>query len=676
MKLILCEKPDVARKFARALKCHNSEIFDVPANDEYIVATAAGHLLETNYDAMESDKWELSILPQLWDDMVDTTPKSKFHRNLLFKIKQILNSDLITIDEVIVATDAGREGSLIARRILDFCNWRGKTSRFWVSESLSTNKVILDGLNNLKYDSYYNEYLSLASYIRSLADFTVGMNLTRAMTLKRSGPGTVYSIGRVMTPTLSEVYRREQERENFIPETYYSLEVTLLVNGVEIKRVINQRFDKTFDIGTLKLENIKYTTELNKPKYGAPLFSLVSLQKHMNGKFNVKLDTVSSVADKLYQEGVLSYPRTESEYLGEDISGKMKYVYYLREIINRAFNDTLDEEKFKNTVLSKGKLLFNNDKLTDHHALMISNVELLFKSGYINSNSIEGSITREVIKRQICRSAEPLLLDVTDVDMDINIDGNVFKLNDLKFIKSHDGYSKYYPEVIGENDKYPDLVNTELDIKLSNYQFIEKQTEPPTDYTLPTLLEWMEKNNIGTSITKEATLTKLLNNGMMYLIGKYAHVTDFGTDLIRQLNNSIITSAEFTSKMEMMLEDIRKTGDDSLVRKMIKDFTSESVNYIKSNVSKKEILVKCPKCNNDLNISDIYSKCSCGFVASRRLLGSYISVPDYEKLLKGEYIYQKDMKTKSGKKMSCYLRFSKDFSDLQFIFDKNDERLK
>ncbi|MEM0326910.1 MAG: DNA topoisomerase, partial [Desulfurococcaceae archaeon] len=324
MKLILCEKPSVAREVAKAIGQASQKDGYIQAGDYYIT-WAYGHLLEID-DKIAPQKWDLESLPIL-PERFSYRPKDSNSQKQIKVIKELLNK----VGEVIINTDAGREGELIARLILSFCGWKGKTLRLWTSLAL-TPEVVRKELRNLKpaeeFDSLY--YSALA---RQHSDWIVGINLTRAVSLKANSG--LWSVGRVQSPTLALIVQRDIQIENFKPEPYaiikgifekggQSYEGTLLYQAQGGDRPTDnseeEEDDTGFRLSPEKAQEIlaelkKYsqgyitkTVKERKREYPPNLFSLTSLQRHMNKTYGWKAQKTLDIAQSLYEKGYISYP--------------------------------------------------------------------------------------------------------------------------------------------------------------------------------------------------------------------------------------------------------------------------------------------------------------------------------------------------------------------------------
>ena len=364
--LVLAEKPSVARDIARVLNCHKKGNGFIEG-DKYIITWALGHLV-TLADPEEYNKkyktWNLEDLPMLPNEtklvVIKQTSKQYYAVRAQMQRKDVT--------KLIIATDAGREGELVARWIIEMAKINKPIQRLWISSV--TDKAIRDGFNNLKDGKAY-ENLYESAQGRAEADWLVGLNATRALTVKYNSQ---LSCGRVQTPTLTIIAKREEEIKNFIPRDYYGIEA----NTKELKLLWKDKNNNTrnFDksniekiIASLKGKDVK-VTDVNKSlkRTSAPgLYDLTELQRDANRIFNFSAKETLSCMQSLYERHkILTYPRTDSKYISTDMINTLEDRV---KVVNIA-----PYSKFASKVLSRpivtNKSFVDNKKITDHHAII------------------------------------------------------------------------------------------------------------------------------------------------------------------------------------------------------------------------------------------------------------------------------------------------------------------
>ncbi|AEF19404.1 MULTISPECIES: DNA topoisomerase [unclassified Hydrogenobaculum] len=640
-RLILAEKPSVARDIASALcKSLNKDAskkgyFECKEKNLYIT-WALGHLVEID-DEIAPRKWSLETLPILPETfkykVIDKTSNQ-------FKV---ISKLLKEVDEVVIATDAGREGELIARLILMLNHFKGSVKRFWTSDAL-TKEVIIREMENLKdaslFDSLY--YSALA---RSHADWIVGINLTRLMTVKAGGG--VWSVGRVQTPTLKLIVDRYKEFKDFIPKEYYVIKaifsacddcidksyVGLLVldkaqektyktlkdaleeedpektTGVPKSRYFTPLLKESKDEIIKKLEKVKEgivkDVKITKRKENPPLLhSLTSLQREANRIYGYSSMRTLNIAQKLYESyKCLSYPRTDSNYLGEDQETKNLVKNILKKLVDK------DTYEFLSKNINKvGKRVFDSSKLTDHHALIpfgpipedasveekniynlvfrrfvgafmepyeyaiITIKTILEEFTFISNINIE-TLTEEEYKKTYLSLYKPYKLEIKESlseDEDIEPQNhqekerNAYNTLDFDYIKSLKPDDKVYKRSL---------------------EALQKFTKPPVLYTEGTLLRVMEKLGLGTPATRASIIETLLERKYISRVDKSLLPTLKGEELIKSLRDSDVSKPEMTTTWEEELERIYKErkSKEGYIRFMhnIKEFVSDNIDRLK-----------------------------------------------------------------------------------------------
>lgn len=624
--LVVAEKPSVGKDIARVLKC-NKKGDGCLIGDKYIVSWAIGHLIELctpeEYD-IKYKKWStetLPIVPEAIKLKPIKTTKEQF--NIL---KKLMNSK--EIDYIICATDSGREGELIFRYIYQYTNCKKQFKRLWISSM--TDQAINDGFANLK-DSKYYDNLYLSAKCRSEADWLVGINASRAYTLKYN---SLLSIGRVQTPTLSILVQRQKEINAFIPKDYW-----------EVQGVFEKYSGTWFDIKTkdTKIDKVEIANDISKKvlnqigtiisiedeqKKQVPplLYDLTELQRDGNKKFGFSAQKTLTIAQDLYEKRkLITYPRTDSRYLSNDMISKIKST--LNKINISQYSNYLNYI-FSLKELPITKRIVDDTKITDHHAIIPTDVKP-------NLNSLtpdELKIYDLVVRRFICVFYPNYIYTITKVITQVQNENFISKGTTIKQY----GWMELYKSDISKNNKdkndkdkkeeqvLPPL-NKGEQYTVTESKVLAKKTTPPKNYTEATLLsamenagklledeslkEQMKNSGLGTPATRASIIERLLKVGYIERKGKSIIPTEKGMKLTEIVPNEL-RSAETTGKWEKGLNSI---AEGKMVPKRFMDSIIRYVNYIiiESNKVNSEIvfpeepaqinnkykIVKCPLCN-------------------------------------------------------------------------------
>lgn len=591
--LVLAEKPSVGRDIARVLECKNDKNGYIEGS-KYIVTWALGHLVtladpesyDQKYKAWNID--ELPILPKHLKTVVIKKTSKQFNI-----VKSQINRD--DVGKIVIATDAGREGELVARWILQKCNTNKPLKRLWISSS--TDKAIKDGFKNLKEASKY-ENLYNSAIARAEADWIVGINATRALTTKFNAQ---LSCGRVQTPTLAMIHKREEEIRNFTPREYYTLEVKTKISNETIKFTWQDKKNLTSTFSKDKIDSISNkiknkdleiveVNKVDKKKYSPGLYDLTELQRDANKIYGFSAKETLSIMQKLYEHHkVLTYPRTDSRYLTSDI------VDTLKDRI-KAVNVS-DYSKVCNKLLKSNikvnKSFVDDSKVSDHHAI-IPTEERVFIS---NLSEKERKIFDLVVKRFLSVLCPPF--EYTETKVKGNIEGETFvakgnKINSL-------GWKETYKD-LDDEENYESMPNISKNsiLKIDDIKVKVGKTNPPTYLNEATLLTAMEKNNLGTVATRADIIEKLFNSFLIEQKGKDILITSKGKQLLDLVPTELRTP-ELTSSWEKKLQDISKGKlNKNIFIKEMKDYSKDIVKEIKNSDSKfkHDNLTKnrCPEC--------------------------------------------------------------------------------
>lgn len=609
--LVLAEKPSVGRELARVLGCREKGKGCL-MGQKYIVTWALGHLVTLVDPEGYDDKYktwkmeDLPMLPQRMKLMVIKKTSQQF-----YAVKELLNRK--DIDELIIATDSGREGELVARWIIEKANFRGSIKRLWISSQ--TDKAIKEGFNNLKPGRNY-ENLYKAAFSRAEADWIVGLNVTRALTIKHNAQ---LSAGRVQTPTLAMIVNREEEIRNFKPKTYH--ELTAKSRGVtflyKAKDGNSRLFDEEKANELLRRVNgregiIDSVQEKKKKSYSPALYDLTELQRDANRIYGYSAKETLSIMQRLYENyKVLTYPRTDSRYLSADIVPTLKdrlaalpgdYLRFTREIL-------------KNKITGN-KSFVDDSKVSDHHAIIPT--EEKAKPGYFSSE--EKNIYNLVVKRFLSVLLPPY--EYLETEVHLNINGETFGAKGK--VSLNKGWKELYDRDIEEDEEEKqelpklnkgDKINVALSLR-------EGKTKPPSRFNEGTLLSAMENpqkyvelsreagktlgetGGIGTVATRADIIEKLYSTFYIEKKGKDIFPTSKGKQVI-DLVPGDLKSPLLTAKWEKELELISKGKEKAEffsdnMRKyavsLLNDVKGSTDKFIHDNLSGK----KCPNCGKYL----------------------------------------------------------------------------
>lgn len=719
MKLILAEKPSVAKTIASFLganvKCNG--YFE---GNGYIITYAFGHLVSL-YDMKDYDKdkysgsWKTENFPFIPQDRfkfkVEDSKKNQFD-----VIKTLLHRN--DLEYIINATDNDREGELIAFLIFLMAKNKKPVKRILVNEW--TPQDITKGLQNLKDDEEMRN-LQAAGYTRLITDWLIGINFTSIATLKY-GNGKLLNIGRVILPTVKLVYDRDMEIKNFVPKTYFEIEGSFKCKNGEYKGKLiknkNSKFDTpeeakaVIDSIISKKGTITDKKVTTSKEYAPKLFSLTSLQGYITSKYsNFTSDKVLSVCQSLYEGkgkgGYITYPRTDSIYLEESLTGKI--------------SDTLSKLKkglpYENNIkFTKTKRVFDSSKVDSHSAITPT---------YIIPTKLtpdEAIVYNAIKDRFIANFMPPAEYENTEIKTDV--DKNIF-ITKGKVLKVK-GYLEVYNKE--EKDDLLPLVDKNEIVDVIEVKPLSKQTTPPKSYTEDTLLKAMKncgKNvseddtavlsgySIGTSATRADVLKKIAQVGYVTKKGKSYFITNLGKNLVEIFPVKELFDVDYTGKLEKSLSDIQKgkytrkeylnnimsfiwnnvnliksdrprkiSTENFTYNAKTKQFVSDkstsfakkatsptsSENTKKSKSSEDASLGKCPVCGSDVMESDKgffcsnYSSCKYGIFKDDKCLQLFKKKPTktmVKGLLKKGETKVKSLTGKDGNKFDAILKYEK-----------------
>lgn len=608
--LVLAEKPSVGRDIARVLQCHKNVNGGLEGN-KYIVTWALGHLV-TLADPEKYDKhyqkWDLNDLPIMPEKMqLVVIGKTAKQYNA---VKQLMNRN--DVKDIIIATDAGREGELVARWIINKAHIKKPMQRLWISSV--TDRAIKEGFKNLKSARDY-EPLYYSAYSRSIADWIVGINATRALTCKHNAQ---LACGRVQTPTLAMIAKREDEIRSFVPRDYYGIkaisnQITWTWQSAKKEKHL---FDENkIDAIIANLQNQKLKIEKistsAKKKYAPQLYDLTELQRDANKLYGFSAKETLSIMQDLYEyHKVLTYPRTDSRYLTDDI------VPTLKERLEASRGGYYDHiiDKILKKPIKKQSHFVNNSKVSDHHAIIPTEQPAMLGS----FSDKELKIYELVLKRFLAVLLPPYLYEQTTITAKVNQE--TFSASGK--IETQVGWKEVYgrDDDNGDDQSLPPINQNQVFV-INEITKTIGQTTPPSYFNEATLLSAMENpvqytnssskqlnstlvstGGLGTVATRADIIEKLFNTFLIEKHGNDIHVTNKGKQLL-QLVPQDLKEPELTAKWEMELAKIAKRQQKSnIFIDEIKEYTHTLIDEIASSEAKFKhdniTTKKCPECNH------------------------------------------------------------------------------
>ena len=687
---IIAEKPSVARDIARIVGA-NSKQDGYLEGCGYLVTWAMGHLIALampeayGFSAYKAE--DLPIRPNPFQLVVRQTRRDKEYISDPAALKQlkVIRSCFDKADRIIVATDAGREGELIFRYIYQHLNCHKPFDRLWISSL--TDKAIREGLSNLKPGSCYdNLYYSAKS--RSEADWLVGINASRALSIARKGG---YSLGRVQTPTLAMLCRRYIENRDFSSVPYWKLSVLTEKEGVSLKAIGITDYESEASaqtaLTTLRSQSrLKVESVARKVTHTSPplLYDLTALQKDANRRHGFSADKTLSIAQSLYEKKITTYPRTGSRYISEDVFEEVPALL-------RKIRETLLTPLNRHSV--------DNTKVTDHHAII--------PTGETPSGLSTDEIT--IYQMVVNRFIEAFSSDSEEERMQVRFtDGtNIFTWKACRQIslgwKAVQKDKEVEAEKKEDGDEHilsslPNLTEDEV-LSLVNADITEHKTKPKPLYTEATLLSAMENAGkevkeddkrkamaecgIGTPATRANIIETLILRDYIRRDKKAIIPTEKGLAVYEIVKDKKIANAEMTGSWELALAAIE-------AGKMPSDKFAQGINsYVEticeellslSSEQKSYPVYRCPKCGQQsVGIYDKVAKCrheTCGFHVFREVCGIHLSEDNIRELISsGRTPILKGLTSKAGKKFNARLVLGEDYiTSFEFENKKGKQR--
>ena len=687
---IIAEKPSVARDIARIVGANSKQEGYLEGNS-YLVTWAMGHLIalampETyGFSAYKAE--DLPIRPNPFQLVVRQVRKDKEYVSDPAALKQlkVIRSCFDKADRIIVATDAGREGELIFRYIYQYLDCKKTFERLWISSL--TDKAIREGLSNLKPGIHYDNLYHSAK-ARSEADWLVGINASRALSIARRGG---YSLGRVQTPILAMVCRRYIENRDFSSVPYWKLSALTEKEGLPLKAIGSADYESEATaqtaLATLRSQSrLMVESVARKVTHTAPplLYDLTALQKDANRRHGFSADKILSIAQSLYEKKITTYPRTGSRYISEDVFEEVP-------VLLRKIGKTLSNPLNRHSV--------DNTKVTDHHAIIPTGETPLGLS------ADETTIYQMVVNRFI----ETFSPDSEEERMQVRFtDGtNTFIWKAYRQISL--GWKAVQKDKVTEAERkegddeqvlssLPNLAQSEV-LTLLNAEITEHKTKPKPLYTEAALLSAMENAGkevedaeskkamaecgIGTPATRANIIETLILRDYIRRDKKTIIPTEKGLAVYEIVKDKRIANAEMTGSWELALAAIE-------AGKMPSDKFSQGINSYVSTICEELLsltpeqksypVYRCPKCGQQsVGIYAKVVKCrheSCGFHVFREICGILLSEDNIHDLISsGRTPILKGLTSKAGKKFNARLVLGEDYAtSFEFENKKGKQR--
>ena len=665
MQLVIAEKPSVAKSIADVLGALDRQdgYFE---GGGYLVSWCVGHLIELAEPESYGEQWKkwtyesLPVNPEHWQYEIKEDTKEQY--DVLYGLLHDSR-----VDEVVCATDAGREGELIFRLVYNMASCKKPMKRLWISSM--EESAIREGVENLKPGSDY-DHLYHSALCRQEADWLVGINGTRLFTVLYGGK--VLKVGRVQTPTLAMLVEREAKIMNFKKEQYFMAHI--LCGGVD---AVTERIDNKTEAenvaGACRNGQALVTSVEKEEKTVSPpkLYDLTTLQRDANRLFGFTAKQTLEYTQSLYEKKMCTYPRTDSQYLSDDMEQTAGNV------IEAIFSSILFEE---NRMFNPDiKRVLNSKKVTDHHAI-IPTMEIA-KADLAALPETERKILSLVANRLLCATGEKHLYET--VKAELSCGGYTFTTSGKSVLKNgwkdfEDAFKRSFKateEKEQEDKKLPELSEGQtfdgVQTKIS-----EHYTTPPKHFTEDSLLSAMERagnedmtddverKGLGTPATRADIIEKLVKDGFVKREKKQIIPTEDGMKLITVLPD-VVKSSKLTADWENALTLVAKgemeredfmADIETMVSDLIHTYHEVSDEQKKMFAQEQKVLGKCPNCGGEVvkGKYGAFCKNKCGMNVSR-IMGVSLSDEQVESLLDGKKTLLKGLTSKAGKKYDAYI---------------------
>lgn len=665
MQLVIAEKPSVAKSIADVLGALDRQdgYFE---GSGYLVSWCVGHLIELAEPESYGEQWKkwtyesLPVNPEHWQYEIKEDTKEQY--DVLYGLLHDSR-----VDEVVCATDAGREGELIFRLVYNMASCNKPMKRLWISSM--EESAIREGFENLKPGSDY-DHLYHSALCRQEADWLVGINGTRLFTVLYGGK--VLKVGRVQTPTLAMLVEREAKIMNFKKEQYFMAHI--LCGGVD---AVTERIDNKTEAekvaGACLTGQALVTSVAKEEKTVAPpkLYDLTTLQRDANRLFGFTAKQTLEYTQSLYEKKLCTYPRTDSQYLSDDMEQTAGNV------IEAIFSSILFEE---NMMFNPDiKRVLNSKKVTDHHAI-IPTMEIA-KADLAALPETERKILSLVANRLLCATGEKHLYETVKAELSCGV--YTFATSGKSVLKNgwkdfEDAFKRSFKTTEDkeqEDKKLPELSEGQtfdgVQTKIS-----EHYTTPPKHFTEDSLLSAMERagnedmsddverKGLGTPATRADIIEKLVKDGFVKREKKQMIPTEDGMKLITVLPD-VVKSPKLTADWENALTLVAKgemeredfmADIETMVSDLIHTYHEVSDEQKKMFAQEQKVLGKCPNCGGEVvkGKYGAFCKNKCGMNVSR-IMGVALSDEQVESLLTGKKTLLKGLTSKAGKKYDAYI---------------------
>lgn len=676
--LIVAEKPSAGKDIARVLGINDTKN-GYMENDSYIVTWARGHLISLK-DPEENDerykKWNVDDLPLPYENGLKVIPGA---RNQYKIIKELIQRN--DISYLINAGDAGREGLLIQSWIYRMCGNRHPVKILWASSL--TDDAIKAAMSNL-HDEKETEFVNLLleAETRAIADQIYGYNYTRALTCLYSSRGTVLSYGRCQTPLLNLIVSRDEEIEKFKPTPFWQLSAefdsSFIATEIDddgnskkylAKAEADQAYKKCAGEG-----QVKVCRKEKKSNKAPALFNLAEIQGTMGKKYGLKPDETLDIAQKLYETyKIMSYPRTDSRYLSTDLYAEIGA--HVQACDFGKFSDYIRTIDF--SAIPMDKSYFNNNKVSDHHAL-IPTINQDIENIYQNKLSeMEKNFFDEIVTSLIAIFYPPYQFETTEVLVEVS--ERAFQANG-KIVNAL-GYKEVYrilrneQEMKKDEQMLPDLSEGQI-LNITKLALKEGVTKPPARYNPGNIVKLMNKYKIGTSATSANIIQTLEKRKFIVLNDKKRYqATALGREFLSHVPD-VLKSKNLTIEFENKLAKVNsgETTKDEFIQDIVEQIKS-NIAVLKQHAPDKKIGMKesigiCPKCGKEMGESSKSWYCTgykddpkCNFTIWKKICGKTINSSQAASLLskqKSELI--KGFKSNQGRSFQAYLVLKSDFT--------------
>ena len=705
MKLVIAEKPSVARSIANVIGAYNEQDGYLEGNG-YYVTWCFGHIAGFE---MPDSKWTLEGLPLIFSTTIRPLPDTIAHFK---KIKGLMERSDVT--SLVEATDAGREGEAIFRYTYKAAGCTKPFERLWISSM--TDDAIADGFKNLRPGNEYNNLFN-AAMARDFADKIIGLNGTRLFSLVYKQFKPPLSVGRVQTPTLAMICQRENEIENFVSTKYYKCHLIKEIDGKKLD-AITKNIDNINEADAIvtrcngknaTVTDVKVET---KTKSAPKLYDLTTLQRECNRMFGYSAQTTLDTVQSLYEKKLCTYPRTDSSYLTDDMKESV------RELITLVrYNVEFLEDVEPDYEIDK---CINNKKVTDHHAIIPT--DQITSLDWNILTDVQNNVLSLICTRLLSATARKMTYETTTIkllceDVEFKATGNIiidggfkiiedlFKKNKKIQEKKEKKRTKDGKEEESEDEKeLPRVAKGEI-LQNCECKKSEHNTKPPAHYTEDSILlameragtedyeEEVERMGLGTTATRAQILENLIQKDYLRREKKKLLPTQRAFKLMDSIPD-VLKSPKITSDMENILAEVAKGQTkgsvfldkiNTMMNNIIADYKTKEITVDDNSFSAEDsALGKCPNCGGLVinGKNGAYCKEKCG-MRLNMIFGKKLTDTQVRKLLKGEEIMMKGLKKKDGsgtydmlfkptgiEEMSYMNKAGEEVKGKQFVFER------